>query len=169
MKVKHVYLKQAQDQCYLEFSSKFCCVNTQYESAVHTAVFTESNVQSGKGVGYDGQTQTTPSSLPASASGVKRPQAPKTRISCFVFIVPFCCCITLLLFDTTTSCRFTVLTLLHNIQSYRKYRYKTAPSLSSSVTLLVRMFSLCKAKTKYAVLRTEKRLESLVLEASFKI
>lgn len=169
MKIKHIYLTKAQTQGYLKFSIKLYCVNTQHESAAHTAVFTESNMQNDKLMGYYGQTETTPSSLPTSASGAKRPQAPKTRISCFLFIFPFYCCITLLLFDITTSCRFTVPTLLCSIQSYGKC-CKTTPYLYSIVILLVCMFSLCKkTKPKSVILRTEQRLERLVLKANFKI
>lgn len=91
MKIKHIYLTKAQNQGYLKFIIKLYCANIQYESAVHTAVFMESNVQNDKLMGYYGQIETTPSSLPTSASGAKNPEAPQTRISCCFFIFPFYC------------------------------------------------------------------------------
>lgn len=63
MKIKHIFLTKAQTQGYLKLSIKLYCVNTLYESAVHTSVFMESNVQNDKLMGYYGRIETTPSSL----------------------------------------------------------------------------------------------------------
>lgn len=56
IKIKHICLTKAQNQGYLKFSIKLYYVNTQHESALHTGVFMESNIQNDKLMGYYGQT-----------------------------------------------------------------------------------------------------------------